>query len=156
MIWFLAGVLALVALLSLTSFAARMDGAKLAKTLRLTAGVGLAAAAVFLGIGGRLAAALPLGVLGFYFLTGKQLFSQGRIFPGERRTGRAESEARSPHARMSRTQAYRILNLPAGASEEDIATAYRELMKRVHPDHGGSEHFAAELNEARDVLLGDK
>jgi hypothetical protein len=27
-------------------------------------------------------------------------------------------------------------------------------MKRVHPDHGGSNFFAKQLNEARDLLLG--
>lgn len=156
MIWLIAGVLALVALLSLTSFAARMDSAKLGKTLRLTAGAGLAAIAVFLGVSGRLAVAIPLAVLAFYLLTGKQLFLQGRIFPGQDRTGRAAGEARPSRSRMSRAQAYRVLNLLPSASEEEIARAYRDLMKRVHPDHGGSEHFAAELNEARDVLLGDK
>jgi hypothetical protein len=28
------------------------------------------------------------------------------------------------------------------------------LMKRVHPDLGGSNFFAKQLNEARDLLLG--
>jgi hypothetical protein len=55
---------------------------------------------------------------------------------------------------MDRAEAYRILGLPSGASREEIQTAYRRLIQRVHPDHGGSSYLAARLNQARDVLLG--
>jgi curved DNA-binding protein CbpA len=44
--------------------------------------------------------------------------------------------------------------LQPGASREDIQAAYRRLIQRVHPDHGGSSYLAARLNQARDVLLG--
>jgi hypothetical protein len=46
-----------------------------------------------------------------------------------------------------------ILGLKAGASEGEIRAAYSRLMKRVHPDLGGSDFFAKQLNDARDVLL---
>lgn len=55
--------------------------------------------------------------------------------------------------RMSVEEAYETLGLRPGASEDDIRTAHRALMKRVHPDVGGTAALAARLNEARDRLL---
>jgi curved DNA-binding protein CbpA len=55
---------------------------------------------------------------------------------------------------VDRAEAYQILGLQPGASREDIQSAYRRLIQRVHPDHGGSSYLATRLNQARDVLLG--
>ena len=66
-------------------------------------------------------------------------------------------EHRHPHASkgaMSKEEAFEVLGIPSGSSKEDIIAAHRRLMKKVHPDQGGSDYFASKLNEARDVLLG--
>jgi len=55
---------------------------------------------------------------------------------------------------MGRAEAYQILGVQPEASREEIQAAYRRLIQRVHPDHGGSSYLAARLNQARDVLLG--
>ena len=54
--------------------------------------------------------------------------------------------------RMSRAEALSVLGLEEGASPDAILEAYRNLMKRVHPDRGGSDYLAAKLNQAKDVL----
>jgi len=54
---------------------------------------------------------------------------------------------------MSRAEAYEILGLSPDASQDQIQAAYRRLMQRLHPDHGGSAYLAARLNQARQVLL---
>ena len=55
---------------------------------------------------------------------------------------------------MGKEEALAVLGLKTSATKEDIVEAHRRLMQKVHPDHGGSDHMAAQLNEARDVLLG--
>ncbi len=37
---------------------------------------------------------------------------------------------------------------------EEMQAAYRKLILMVHPDRGGTTHFAQELNAAKEILLG--
>ena len=80
-----------------------------------------------------------------------------RRIPGWRENAKAEGGARQAgtarSGAMTKQEAYQILGLQPGAGPQEVRDAHRRLMKRVHPDHGGSTFLAARINEAKDLLL---
>ena len=68
----------------------------------------------------------------------------------------SEQASHEPHdgGAMDRGQAFAILGLEEGASDERIREAHRRLIASLHPDRGGSGYLAAQINRAKDVLLG--
>ena len=73
---------------------------------------------------------------------------------GAKNSSSAWDESTSP-GQMSKQEAYQILGVTPEASREEIHDAWRRLIKRVHPDSGGSAFLAAKINAAKSVLLDE-
>jgi hypothetical protein len=72
------------------------------------------------------------------------------------RTRSQSSRPRSynPQNLMDAQQARGVLGMDDGPlTAEAVIAAHRRLMQRVHPDKGGSQVLAQQLNEAKRVLL---
>ena len=83
-----------------------------------------------------------------------------RRFPGWRQTSESDANAgrsQTAHHRvtgaMSEDEAYEVLGLQKGATRDEITAAHRTLMKKLHPDHGGTTALAARVNEAKEILM---
>jgi hypothetical protein len=98
------------------------------------------AAAAYVGLRGGWEIAVVLVVLGLWMVT----------------TARVNGPASSPPRtsdRMTLDEARSMLGVGPDATAEEIQAAYTRLMRRAHPDQGGSTGLAAQLNAARDRLL---
>lgn len=79
-----------------------------------------------------------------------------RTAPSARQRTEPPRDAPRRSARMTREEALSVLGLEEGASTERVLAEYRRLMKKVHPDLGGTTYLAARLNEAKDLLLSSE
>jgi hypothetical protein len=112
---------------------------------------------VWLALSGRLLAAA--GALPVVMLWLSRMFTGLRYAQMFKRMlgGREDAKAQSPapgSSHMTRAQALQVLGLQEGASAAEIKAAHRRLMTHLHPDVGGSDFLAQQINQARDVLLG--
>ena len=161
----LLGVVVLVLGLWAVNSFSKADPKQAARVVRALGGAALLIVAVFLLLRGEIGLAVPagligLGLLGWVSMQPRDLFAAyfDRRAPGWREYAQGNAGAgggsRPPSGgKMTEEEAYQILGLQPGASADDIGRAHRTLMKKLHPDQGGTTYLAARVNEAKDVLL---
>ncbi len=76
-----------------------------------------------------------------------------KVFGDEDLTGGAGGHARAAQIDMSKQEAAEILGIDVSASVDEIRTAHKKLMQKIHPDRGGSDGLAKQINLAKDILL---
>lgn len=110
-------------------------------------GAGAASIAAFAGaayatIRGSWGAGIVLGVVGLWSIT------EARRRPIIRR-----EIVHPPRPELSLAEARAILGVGPEATLAEVKAAYTRLIQVAHPDKGGTEGLAAQLNAARDRLI---
>jgi hypothetical protein len=159
---FLLGVVVLVLVLWAFNAFSKADPKQAARILRTIGGYAALIFAVFLLVRGEFAAAIPFGALGLGLLGRMWLwptvyYSNGgqagwrQYAQGDAASGNGPRSSSS--GKMTEQEAYQILGVEPGANAQEITRAHRSLMKKLHPDQGGSTYLAARVNAAKDTLL---
>lgn len=125
------------------------------KLQRMTAKDGMALGAALVG---AVLAAKGKPVIGAPLLIGAALFfaKQGNAKAKVKVRKRPAAPASPPQADADVAKARALLGVGPDADAPTIRAAHRRLIASVHPDKGGTEALAAQINAARDLLLNDQ
>lgn len=131
------------------------DRASFAKKAILYGG---AAAVLGLVVAGRahwlmgiLAALLALAGRAAQFAQYLPMFK--KVFGDKRSASTGTNQNPSSPIAMNRQDAADILGVEPSASSDEVRTAHKSLMQKLHPDRGGSDALAKQINLAKDILL---
>ena len=104
-------------------------------------------------LGGTIAAFTPRLIGALRYLPLVNRFRQQYTQHKGQQSGQ-HSAGRANPGKMTAEQAREILGVRANATREEIIKAHKRMMQKVHPDRGGSDYLAAQINQAKDTLLG--
>ena len=146
----LLGAAALVLVLMLVRGFLQEPAPALAKALRIAGAIALGVVAAGLFATERIGGAVFVASMAWGLFTGGRVWPGGWPHYGAPPPGTGASSG----AKMTRTEALKVLGLEVSATDEEIRAAHRRLILQNHPDKGGSDYLASKINEAKDVLLG--
>jgi len=104
-------------------------------------------------LGGTIAAFTPRVISALRYLPLINRFRQQYTQQKSQQSGQQSASKANP-GKMTADEAREVLGVKANASKEEIVMAHKRMMQKVHPDRGGSDFLAAQLNQAKDTLLG--
>ena len=141
---FFLGSLILCAILGLAWWFSRQKTENATRMVRVILGGGALLAGLAISLRGGVILGGPIGLYGLSLLIPN--------FMRRNTQSQGPSHTQNPPG-SSLADARDILGVNANASEDDIRKAHRDLMKKIHPDAGGSPALARQVQEARDTLL---
>jgi len=85
----------------------------------------------------------------------KYLPFANRLYQQNKQNQQAHTSSPPPRSQqnMSKEEAIEVLGLNPDYNKDDVIQAHRRMMQKVHPDRGGSDYLAAQINRAKDTLL---
>lgn len=157
-VYILMGIALLVSSYFFAIWFRRASVSEIIKTGRWSLLVALLVLTAWLLVTGRfwfLVATLPSIAVTLWrsFSTVQKILRFGKQGKGKADSGTKNDSASNPQPRMTRREALQILGLEVGASPEEINEAYHKIISKIHPDHGGSNYLASQVNRARALLL---
>ncbi len=153
--YLLAGIAVVIALHFIFQWFLNAKPSRIRRFLQWGAIIGvIAVILILLRVGLPAIAALFSGFLALTALLNRLLiwFPIARWL-GSRYGGKRTAGTTASAPAMTIKEAREILGVDEHATREDIKAAHKKLMRKVHPDQGGSDYFAGQLNRARDMLL---
>ena len=147
MVFLVLGIILVVAAVVAIGVVSRSDPDRARRWSRMLLGVGACAVGGLMTLRGLAVLGAPMVGVGLLLLG---------INARQSRAGSGSTHDQSMPTRsdtMGRSESLETLGLDEGATDEDVRAAHKRLMKKVHPDTGGSDALARRIQQARDVLL---
>ena len=161
---FLIGIIIFVIVYLFLNWFARTSSKKIATNIKkFTVYLSLALAALFT-LGGKYLFSLPflfvilsgLKIKGLSVLQVFQLWRLIQFLKNSKRFSKSQFGQTQGSSNITNDEAYKLLGLTKGCSEEEVLRAVNKLQKKIHPDMNRdikTERLSQLVNEAKDKIL---